>query len=42
MYLFDDTVDVRAEEDLRLVERLSTVARCSRPDVSTAVLTEVA
>lgn len=30
--LFDDTVDVWAEEDFRLVESLSTVSRWSRPD----------
>ena len=30
--LFDDTADVWAEEDFRLVEPLSTVSRWSRPD----------
>ncbi|NMC20348.1 MAG: DUF1828 domain-containing protein [Thermogutta sp.] len=30
--LFDDTVDVWSDEDFRLAEQLSTVARWSRPD----------
>jgi hypothetical protein len=30
--LFDDTADVWAEEDFRLVEDLSDIARWSRPD----------
>ena len=36
--LFDDTVDVWAEEDFRLVESLSTVSRWSRPDDFVAML----
>ena len=40
--LFDDTVDVWADEDLRLVESLSTVSRWSRPDEFAAVLSEAA
>jgi len=40
--LFDDTADVWAEEDFRLVEPLSTVSRWSRPDEFAAVLSEAA
>ena len=40
--LFDDTADVWADEDLRLVESLSTVSRWSRPDEFAAVLSEAA
>ena len=40
--LFDDTADVWADEDLRLVEPLSTVSRWSRPDEFAAVLSEAA
>ena len=40
--LFDDTVDVWAGEDFRLVEPLSTVSRWSRPDEFVAVLSEAA
>ncbi len=40
--LFDDTVDVWADEDFRLVEPLSTVSRWSRPDEFAAVLSEAA
>ncbi len=36
--LFDDTVDVWADEDFRLVEGLSTVAHWSRPDEFAEVL----
>lgn len=36
--LFDDTEDVWAEEDFRLVEGLSKVARWSRPDEFEAIL----
>ena len=36
--LFDDTVDVWTDEDLRLVESLSTVSHWSRPDEFAAVL----
>ena len=40
--LFDDTADVWADEDLRLVESLSTVSRWSRPDEFAAVLSGTA
>ena len=40
--LFDDTADVWADEDFRLVEPLSTVSRWSRPDEFAAVLSEAA
>lgn len=40
--LFDDTADVWAEADFRLVEPLSTVSRWSRPDEFAAVLSEAA
>ena len=40
--LFDDTADGWADEDFRLVEPLSTVARWSRPDEFAAVLIETA
>ena len=40
--LFDDTADVWAEEDFRLVEPLSTVSRWSRPDEFAAVLSDAA
>ena len=40
--LFDDTADVWADEDYRLVEPLSTVSRWSRPDEFAAVLSEAA
>ena len=40
--LFDDTADVWADEDFRLVEPLSTLARWSRPDEFAAVLSEAA
>ena len=40
--LFDDTADVWADEDFRLVEPLSTVSRWSRPDELAAVLSGVA
>ncbi|MBA2590996.1 MAG: DUF1828 domain-containing protein [Pseudomonadota bacterium] len=40
--LFDDTVDVWAGEDFRLVEGLSTVTRWSRPDEFAIVLLEAA
>jgi len=36
--LFDDTEDVWQEEDFRLVQELSTVARWSRPDEFEAIL----
>jgi hypothetical protein len=36
--LFDDTEDVWQEEDFRLVQELSTVARWSRPDQFEAIL----
>ena len=40
--LFDDTADVWADEDFRLVEPLSTVARWSQPDRVAEVLAEAA
>ena len=40
--LFDDTADVWADEDFRLVEGLSTVTRWSRPDEFASVLLEAA
>ena len=40
--LFDDTADVWADEDFRLVEALSTVSRWSRPDEFAAALNEAA
>ena len=40
--LFDDTADVWADEDFRLVEPLSTVSHWSRPDEFAAVLREAA
>ncbi len=40
--LFDDTVDVWAEEDFRLVEPLSIIARWSQPDGFAEVLAEAA
>ena len=40
--LFDDTADVWADEDFRLVEPWSTVSRWSRPDEFAAVLSEAA
>ena len=40
--LFDDTADVWADEDFRLVEPLSMVSRWSRPDEFAAVLSEAA
>jgi hypothetical protein len=40
--LFDDTADVWADEDFRLVEGLSTVTRWSRPDEFASVLSEAA
>lgn len=40
--LFDDTADVWADEDFRLVAGLSTVTRWSRPDEFASVLLEVA
>ncbi|MGD2064310.1 MAG: DUF1828 domain-containing protein [Nitrospirota bacterium] len=40
--LFDDTVDVWSEEDFRLVEPLSTIARWSEPDEVARVLAEAA
>lgn len=40
--LFDDTADVWAGEDFRLVEELSTVTRWSRPDEFASVLAEAA
>ncbi len=40
--LFDDTADIWADEDFRLVEPLSTVARWSRPDEFAAVLSDAA
>ena len=40
--LFDDVADVWADEDLRLLEPLSTVSRWSRPDEFAAVLSAAA
>ena len=40
--LFDDTADVWADEDFRLVELLSRVSRWSRPDEFAVVLSEAA
>ena len=40
--LFDDTADVWADEDFRLVEPLSMVSRWSRPDELAAVLSGAA
>ena len=40
--LFDDTADVWADEDFRLVEELSIVTRWSRPDEFAEVLSEAA
>jgi hypothetical protein len=40
--LFDDTADVWTDEDFRLVDNLSTVARWSRPDEFVSVLAEAA
>ena len=40
--LFDDAADVWTDEDLRLVESLSTVSRWSRPDEFAAVLSTAA
>ena len=40
--LFDDTPDVWANEDFRLVEPLSTVSRWSWPDEFAVVLSEAA
>ncbi len=40
--LFDDTADVWAEEDFRLMEGLSTVSRWSHPDEFASVLREAA
>ena len=40
--LFDDTADVWADEDFRLVESLSVVSRWSRPDEFAAVLRKAA
>ena len=40
--LFDDTTDVWADENYKLVESLSTVSRWSRPDEFAAVLREAA
>jgi hypothetical protein len=40
--LFDDTADVWAQEDFRLVEPLSTIARWSEPDRFVEVLAEAA
>ena len=40
--LFDDTADVWADEDFRLVESLSTVTRWSQPDGFAEVLAEAA
>ena len=40
--LFDDAADVWTDEDLRLVEPLSTVSRWSRPDEFAAVLSTAA
>jgi hypothetical protein len=40
--LFDDTADVWTNEDFRLVEGLSTVARWSRPDKFADILAEAA
>ena len=40
--LFDDTADVWADEDFRLVEPLSTVSRWSRPDELASVLSGAA
>lgn len=40
--LFDDTADVWADEDFRLVEGLSAVTRWSRPDEFASVLAEAA
>lgn len=38
--LFDDTVDVWRDEDVRLVESLSTISRWSRPDEFVRALSE--
>lgn len=40
--LFDDAADVWAEEDFRLVEELSSIARWSRPDEFERLLSEAA
>lgn len=40
--LFDDAVDVWAEEDFRLVEGLSSIAHWSRPDKFERLLSEAA
>ncbi|MDQ7783657.1 MAG: DUF1828 domain-containing protein [Desulfomonilaceae bacterium] len=40
--LFDDTADVWSDEDFRLAEQLSTVARWSRPDEFSEVLADAA
>lgn len=40
--LFDDTMDVWSEEDFRLGEQLSQVARWSRPDEFASLVTEAA
>ena len=40
--LFDDTADVWADEDFKMVEPLSAISRWSRPDEFAAVLNEAA
>ncbi len=40
--LFDDTLDIWSDEDFRLVEQVSEVARWSNPDEFTALLTDAA
>lgn len=40
--LFDDTIDVWSEEDFRLTEQLSTIARWSQPDSFAEILSNVA
>lgn len=40
--LFDDTADIWSDEDFRLAEQLSTVARWSRPDEFSEVLSDSA
>jgi hypothetical protein len=40
--LFDDTADVWAEEDFRLVESISDVSRWSRPDELVELLEQAA
>jgi hypothetical protein len=40
--LFDDTLDVWADEDIRLLDQVSTIAKWSEPETLTRVLTGVA